>query len=625
MNILNKLNSKQKEAVTAAEGPILILAGAGSGKTRALTHRVAHLVSKGIGPENILAVTFTNKAAEEMRARIAILLKNSKFEIRNSNLFVGTFHSFGLRILRQEIRLLGYGKNFIVYDDDDAQSLAKEIMAELGLSTSQFKPAALLGAVSKAKSELMGFEDFSVQGSGFYQIQVRKFYEAYQRRLKRLNALDFDDLIMLPVKIFEADKNVLEKYQNRFRYILVDEYQDTNRAQYCLINLLAEKFRNLCVIGDPDQSIYTWRGADFRNILNFEKDYPDARIIKLEQNYRSTQNILSAASKIISKNAERKEKTLWTENPPGALIEAVQAPNERREAGFIVNKVRDLNRALGIGLGEMAVFYRTNAQSRAIEEACLVNNLPYRVIGGVKFYQRKEIKDVLAYLRLIQNPNDELSQKRITDVLGKRKFADFWNGRSELKAELLFPADLIKAVIKKTGYYDYLRQKFPSLTSEGEPEAESRIKNLKELTGLAKKYDIELNASEALSRFLSEVALMQDLDRHDSSVQKLNLMTLHSAKGLEFEAVFIAGLEEGLLPHSRANHSKNDFEEERRLCYVGLTRAKNYLWLLFAARRNIWGESGETVPSRFLAELPPQLINFSFADYDGDGPEIILE
>ncbi|OGD30220.1 hypothetical protein A2833_01805 [Candidatus Azambacteria bacterium RIFCSPHIGHO2_01_FULL_44_55] len=614
MEILKALNDKQREAVETKDGPVLILAGAGSGKTRALTHRIAYLIASGVSPDSILAVTFTNKAAEEMKKRVAKLL-DSRFIIHNSGLFIGTFHSFGLKILRNEIHHLGYKKNFAIYDEDDSLSLAKEILKDMNLSPDQFKPASMLNKISDAKNELIGPEEFEI-ASNFYQKQIKQFYDNYQNKLKTCNALDFDDLIRLPVKIFSGNESILEKYQNQYRYILVDEYQDTNHAQYRLINLLAQKNRNLCVIGDPDQSIYTWRGADFRNILNFEKDYPDAKVIMLEQNYRSTQNILNAAREIISKNIERKEKTLWTENPPGEIIEVVATRNERDEAEAIINKVTGLHNALKVGLDEMAIMYRTNAQSRVLEEACLYANIPYRVIGAVRFYQRREVKDILAFLRLLQNENDSESAKRITTVLGKRGFASFKSDYANLKddAKSLKPADVIKAVIKKIKYQDYLKQKFSGVAADGEPEYESRMRNLQELIGLAMKYDAEIQPEEALSNFLAEVALMQEPEKNDPNVKKLNLMTLHSAKGLEFEAVLIAGLEEGLFPHSRAAFSARELEEERRLCYVGITRAKRYLWLLFALKRSIWGSTAQTQPSRFLSELPSHLVNFRLYD-----------
>ena len=629
MKIFEGLNDKQIEAVKAIDGPVLILAGAGSGKTKTLTHRIAHLLSQGINPENILAVTFTNKAAEEMRIRVnKLLIENCKLSRcagsrqagKIENLFIGTFHSFGAKILREEIECLGYNKNFAIYDEDDSFSLAKDILGDMNLPRDRFKPGSFLNLASKIKSELEN--PASLGADDFYKKQFAAFYNLYGGRLRAANAVDFDDLITLPVKILESRPEILEKYQNQYKYILVDEYQDTNRAQYVLINLLAQKNKNLFVIGDPDQAIYGWRHADFRNILNFEKDYPNAKIVKLEQNYRSTQNILTAAHEIISKNIERKDKTLWTENSAGNLIEVVEANGEREEAEFILNKIAELNKNDEIGLDKIVVMYRTNAQSRVLEEACLYANLPYRVIGAVKFYQRKEIKDILAYLRLIQNPNDEICLKRIIGVIGKRAFisqnglfSDWENFRKQAPA--LPPTEIIKFVVKKSGYYGYLEKKFPDFGPDGELESESRIKNIKELIGLAGLHD-------NLNTFLTDVALMQQERGADNS-KKLNLMTLHSAKGLEFDAVFIAGAEENLMPHSRAAYSLEELEEERRLCYVGMTRAKKHLWLLFAKRRFLWGERKEAVPSRFIMELPPHLVNFRSLADGYNLPDIELE
>ncbi|HAJ44820.1 hypothetical protein A3K33_02085 [Candidatus Azambacteria bacterium RIFOXYC1_FULL_41_20] len=629
MKILEGLNERQKEAAMVVDGPVLILAGAGSGKTKTLTHRIAHLLSQGINPENILAVTFTNKAAEEMRIRVnKLLIENCKLSRcagsrqagKIENLFIGTFHSFGAKILREEIECLGYNKNFAIYDEDDSFSLAKDILGDMNLPRDRFKPGSFLNLASKIKSELEN--PASLGADDFYKKQFAAFYNLYGGRLRAANAVDFDDLITLPVKILESRPEILEKYQNQYKYILVDEYQDTNRAQYVLINLLAQKNKNLFVIGDPDQAIYGWRHADFRNILNFEKDYPNAKIVKLEQNYRSTQNILTAAHEIISKNIERKDKTLWTENSAGNLIEVVEANGEREEAEFILNKIAELNKNDEIGLDKIVVMYRTNAQSRVLEEACLYANLPYRVIGAVKFYQRKEIKDILAYLRLIQNPNDEICLKRIIGVIGKRAFisqnglfSDWENFRKQAPA--LPPTEIIKFVVKKSGYYGYLEKKFPDFGPDGELESESRIKNIKELIGLAGLHD-------NLNTFLTDVALMQQERGADNS-KKLNLMTLHSAKGLEFDAVFIAGAEENLMPHSRAAYSLEELEEERRLCYVGMTRAKKHLWLLFAKRRFLWGERKEAVPSRFIMELPPHLVNFRSLADGYNLPDIELE
>jgi len=630
MDIFDGLNDKQTEAVKVIEGPVLILAGAGSGKTKTLTHRIAYLISQGIEPENILAVTFTNKAAEEMQNRISqLLIANNQQRYKpyaiSHKLFIGTFHSFGAKILREEIDKLGYSKNFVIYDEDDSFGLAKNIAAELNFPKDKLKPATLLNIASKIKSELQEPGEILSGAGDYYQNKVLTFFEIYQKRLKAANAVDFDDLIMLPVHIFQKYPETLKKYQEIYKYILVDEYQDTNHAQYKFINLLTQKHKNLFAIGDPDQAIYGWRFADFRNILNFEKDYPEVKIVKLEQNYRSTQNILGASHEIISKNIERKEKKLWTKNPAGALIELVENGNEREEAEFIISKIIELNKNSDIDLNKIVVMYRTNAQSRVLEEACLYNNLPYRVIGAIKFYQRKEVKDILAFLRLIQNPDDEMALKRILGVLGKRGFTNFSDDFSELKesAKLIPPSEIIKAIVKKIRYYDYLSEKFPGVGPDGELESESRMRNVRELIGLAGKYDAE-EPHRALNELLTEAALMQENKKNETG-GKLNLMTLHSAKGLEFDAVFIAGCEEGLMPHSRSAFSLDELEEERRLCYVGMTRAKKHLWISFVKSRGLWGERNETMPSRFIMELPPHLVHFtSFAD-GYNLPEIELD
>ncbi|MBI2446314.1 MAG: UvrD-helicase domain-containing protein [Parcubacteria group bacterium] len=626
MNIFESLNDRQIEAVKTTEGPVLILAGAGSGKTKTLTHRIAYLLSQDIKPENILAVTFTNKAAEEMRNRIKKLLEIENLKLKIENLFVGTFHSFGVKVLRHEIEKLDYKNNFVIYDEDDVFSLAKSIRAELNFPQDKLKAGTLINIISKAKSELKDLEEIVADADELYRNRILRFNEIYKRRMFAANAVDFDDLIILPVKIFQKFPEILNRYQDQYKYILVDEYQDTNHSQYTLINLLSQEYKNIFAIGDPDQAIYGWRHADFRNILNFERDYPNAKVIKLEENYRSTQNILSAAHEIISKNVERKEKKLWTQNPAGNPIEVVEAGDERDEADFIISKIADLNKNLGVDLDKIVIVYRTNAQSRVLEEACLYANLPYRVIGAVKFYQRKEIKDILAYLRLILNPDDEISEKRIEGVMGKKKFADFKINLPELnkQTEFLPPAELIKNIIKKTNYYDYLNQKFSGIDSDGEPESESRIKNIRELIGLASKYDEAGETVLALSEFLAETVLMQE-NRNDNASRKLNLMTLHSAKGLEFDAVFIAGCEENLMPHSRSIYSLPELEEERRLCYVGLTRAKKYLWLTFVKSRGLWSERNEVLPSRFVMELPPHLVNFRSLADDFNVPEIELD
>lgn len=672
-NILLKLNPAQREAVETTEGAVLVIAGAGSGKTKALTHRVAYLIlKKGVQPRNILAVTFTNKAAQEMKERITHLLGGKKRDLP----VLGTFHSVCVRILRHEIEKIGYKKSFNIFDAQDQLALMKKVMKEMQINTDQFRPQAILGAISNAKNELIDAEAYAARVGSYYEEMVAKIYSAYQRRLREQDALDFDDILMLTVKIFQALPEVLEKYQNFFRYIMVDEYQDTNHAQYVLVNLLAKKHGNLCVVGDDWQGIYSWRGANIQNILDFEKDYPQAKIIKLEQNYRSTQNILDAAYGVISKNLNRKDKKIWTENKGGHLITSFEADNERDEAEFIISEIKKMMRkskdikcpsettkghlmstASGsYAFSDFVVLYRTNAQSRIIEEAMLRASMPYRIIGGLKFYQRKEVKDVVAYLRLIQNFNDEVALERIinepkrnigeatvkkwiglakenkldaisaglkigdlnkfpskTDqpkagkiqsrVLGTKlepiaKFCEFIKRMNESKDKLKL-TDLLEKVFRESGYERYLL--------DGTEEGQMRAENVRELLSVAKKYE-EYEGDEGLRLFLEEVALVADTDSIDQAKDAVHLMTLHSAKGLEFRVVFIAGLEEGILPHSRSLISQSEMEEERRLMYVGITRAKEKVYLLFTVERNIFGSTQVNASSRFLDDIPEHLI-----------------
>jgi DNA helicase II / ATP-dependent DNA helicase PcrA len=652
--ILEKLNPSQKLAVETTEGPVLIIAGAGSGKTRALTHRVAYLIrKKGINPRNILAVTFTNKAASEMKERIMKLLEDTKSPGSNPNIayyelpVLGTFHSVCVKILRREIEKIGYKSTFNIFDDQDQRALIKKTMRELEINLDQFKPQAILGAISKAKNELIDAEEYLAGIGGYWEEMVAKIYAVYQKKLKDQQALDFDDILMLTVVIFKTYPEVLAKYQNIFRYILVDEYQDTNYAQYMLVKLLSQKHKNICVVGDDWQGIYSWRGANIQNILDFEKDYPEARVIKLEQNYRSTQNILDAAYGVISKNINRKDKKIWTENKGGQLIASFEARDEKEEAEFIAEEVR---KSRDFKFSDFVVLYRTNAQSRTIEEGMLKHSIPYRIIGGVKFYQRKEIKDIIAYLRLIQNFSDEVSLERIInepkrgigeitlsnwliaakknnlnpmeagfkfEILNSKleigskpkirnskfdaiaNFSDFIKRMSETKEKLIL-TDFIQKVFTESGYEKSLL--------DGTEEGEMRLENVKELLTVAKKYD-EFKGEEALKLFLEEVALISDTDNIDQKKDAVHLMTLHSAKGLEFEVVFIAGLEEGMLPHSRSMLNPEEMEEERRLMYVGITRARKKVYLLFTGERNIFGSTQINAPSRFLDDIPPHLVN----------------
>jgi DNA helicase-2/ATP-dependent DNA helicase PcrA len=650
-DILEGLNDKQKEAVVKADGPLLIIAGAGSGKTKTLTHRVAYLIKNHkVRPNNILAVTFTNKAAGEMRERIVKILYPEVASTFRYSLYrnneqlptVGTFHAICSKILRSEIEILGYAKTFHIMDDQDQQVLMKRVLKELEIDATQFNPKALLGAISKAKNELIDAETFSNMAGGYYEDVAAKAYLRYQQNLRENNALDFDDIIMLTVKLFKDIPSVLEKYQNIFRYIMVDEYQDTNKAQYILINLLAKKHRNLCVVGDDWQSIYRFRGADIQNILNFEKDYPEATVIHLEQNYRSSQIILDAAYGVISKNINRKDKKLWTDRESGHLITSYEAEDERDEAEFVASEIK----RNGTPYSKYVVLYRTNAQSRAIEEMFLKRSIPYRIIGGIKFYQRREVKDLVAYLRVIANPTDTVSLERIInepkrnigDVTLKRwlevarelqvnpieagfklqnsdvkvqgtridsivKFCEFIQRMQEARNRVSL-SDLLEKVLRESGYENML-------LSDGS-EGEMRLENTRELISVAQKYDDDPEEyPDLLNSFLEEVALASDVDNIDQNQDSVHLMTMHSAKGLEFPTVFIVGLEEGVLPHSRSLLSYEEMEEERRLMYVGLTRAKEKIYLLYTRQRTLFGSTQMNSPSRFLDEIPEKLIEQS--------------
>jgi DNA helicase-2/ATP-dependent DNA helicase PcrA len=642
-NLLEKLNLSQKEAVETTQGPVLIIAGAGSGKTRALTHRVAYLIlEKNISPENILAVTFTNKAAEEMKKRVAELLEDTAGSLPH----IGTFHSICSRILRREIDKLGYAKNFSILDQQDQLALLKNICKELSLNSEQFRPQSAAETISKAKNELLGAEDFARQSTGPYEEIIAKIYNLYQKKMQAQSALDFDDLIMLTVKIFQNFPAVLEKYQQLFHYIMIDEYQDTNHAQYLLAKLLAQKHRQLCVVGDDWQGIYSWRGANIQNILDFEKDYPEAKVIKLEQNYRSTQNILDAAYGVISKNIRRKDKKIWTEQKGGQLLSSYEADDEKDEADFIATTIRGLLKPAGVSLNDFVVLYRTNAQSRMIEDSLLRFSLPYRIIGGVKFYQRKEIKDAIAYLRLIQNFNDELSLGRILDEstrgIGKITLQRWLNFSRAMQLDPIAAGEKIDAgaglppakilEIKKfcafilLGQVQSQEKKLSQLLEfvitqsgyeksllDGTQEGRARQENLRELLTVAQKYDSQIGAP-GLELFLEEVALSSDTDNISRDAEAIHLMTLHSAKGLEFRFVFIAGLEEGLFPHSRSFLSEAEMEEERRLMYVGITRAKEKVYLLFTRERNIFGSLQANPPSRFLDDIPEHLIEICDRD-----------
>ena len=635
--ILKNLNQAQKKAVTTTSGPLLILAGPGSGKTRVLTHRLAYLIKTGVSSANILAVTFTNKAADEMKNRVAKLVG------KTSGLFIGTFHAFCLKILRSEIEKLGYKKNFLIYDEDDQMSIIKKVIQELEINKDQFPPKKALSTISALKSEFIDFKAYDAQAKEYFEKTISKIYTAYQKGLKKNNALDFDDLIMLCVKLFEKFPAVLAKYQEKFKYILVDEYQDTDPIQYRLIGLLAQKYRNVCVVGDDAQSIYSFRNADFRNILNFEKDYPEAKIVTLDENYRSTQNILDAASKIISKNKYQKPKNLWTKNPNGPPISVVSTWDEKSEAELIAEKIKELLKK-GFSLRDFTVFYRINAQSRAIEEALIRSNIPYKLIGATKFYQRKEIKDLIAYLkfaaandlvsleRIINSPPRGIGEITFTKIkkLGlekasqqKPEIKNFLELTDKIKkaAEKKPLSEVLKFVLEQTDYKNYLKKNYgDNVLANDIPEDEARWQNIEELVNVAADYD-KIAPPQGLHEFLEKTALLSEADEINEKKDLVHLMTLHTAKGLEFSVVFIAGCEEGILPHSRSLINPLDIEEERRLFYVGITRSKSHLYCIFTQTRSNWGQKEANPPSRFLTEIPENLIVFE--EFKRQGKDLI--
>ncbi|MGE5559343.1 MAG: DNA helicase PcrA [Bacillota bacterium] len=633
--ILAGLNPAQQEAVTHLKGPLLILAGAGSGKTRVLTHRIAHLMSRGVPGGQILAVTFTNKAAEEMRQRVFSLIGE-----KIGDLWISTFHHACVRILRQEAPAVGFQKQFVIFDTDEQLGQVKQALKELNLDDGYFSPKAVLAEISKAKNELITADLYERRAADYFTRNVLEVYRLYQRRLAQQQAFDFDDLILQTVLLFRTNQGILEKYQDKFWYILIDEYQDTNHAQYQLVNLLAGKSRNLCVVGDDDQSIYGFRSADIRNILEFEKDYPEAKVIKLEQNYRSTKTILNAANEVIRHNRFRKTKRLWTENPGGEPVVLAASGSEKEEAWFIGGEIERLVLIRGLSFKDFAVLYRTNAQSRVLEEVFLNKGLPYRILAGLRFYDRKEIRDILAYLRLIYNPRDYASFRRIVNSprrgigeatvdkvasfvmehglgldegLGRLEeipsltgraagqlnaFGAMWNGwRSCAESESI--TALTSRVLDESGYVRQLEQ-------EGTVEAQSRLENLKEFFSVIRDFE-KNSAAPNLADFLEKVALVSDVDAYEAGTDAVVMMTLHTAKGLEFPVVFLAGMEEGLFPHGRSLFSEADLEEERRLCYVGITRAKNLLYLTYATIRTIYGKTDYTTVSRFIQDIPENL------------------
>ncbi|MEH7176757.1 DNA helicase PcrA [Neobacillus vireti] len=636
--LLNGLNPEQQNAVKATDGPLLLMAGAGSGKTRVLTHRIAYLiVEKRVNPYNILAITFTNKAAREMRERIGKVMGGAAEEI-----WISTFHSMCVRILRRDIDRMGFNRNFTILDTGDQQSVVKGILKDKNLDPKKYDPRAILGAISSAKNELIDPEEYAKTAGGYFEQTVSDVYTEYQKRLRKNQALDFDDLIMKTIQLFQRVPEVLEYYQRKFQYIHVDEYQDTNRAQYMLVKFLANRFKNLCVVGDSDQSIYRWRGADIANILSFEKDYPDAKVILLEQNYRSTKRILLAANKVIENNITRKAKNLWTENPEGNKLVYYRADSEQGEAQFVAGKIKELTRD-GKKLSDIAILYRTNAQSRVMEEVLLKSNIEYSIVGGTKFYDRKEIKDMLAYLRLISNPDDDISLQRIINVpkrgigsssidkmadfaamhdisifqaldsvellglspkitKGAREFRDLIKNYTQMQ-EFLSVTELVEEILDKSGYREMLK-------AEKSIEAQSRLENLDELLSVTKNFE-QVNEDKSLVAFLTDLALVADIDSLDDdgeAVDAVTLMTLHSAKGLEFPVVFLIGLEEGVFPHSRSLMEEAEMEEERRLAYVGITRAEQTLFITNAQMRTLFGRTNMNPASRFIKEIPEELL-----------------
>jgi DNA helicase-2/ATP-dependent DNA helicase PcrA len=638
MDVLAGLNPAQREAVETIEGPVLIVAGPGSGKTRVIAHRVAYLITVcGISPYRIVAVTFTNKAAREMKERIHSLLGQVV-----DGLTLGTFHATCVRILRTEAEHVGVDRSFVIYDDGDQLSLLKRALEQLGLDPKQYPPRGIASAIGSAKAKLLLPGEYRSLVGSYYEEVVARVYERYQELLSQSSALDFDDLIMRTVHLFRSHPEVLEKYQSRYLHVLIDEFQDTNRAQYVLSKQLAGRYRNICVVGDPDQSIYSWRHADLGHILDFEKDYPDVKVVYLEQNYRSTQNILEAADRVIAANQQRKQKELWTENDPGTLLTVVETYSEQDEAHFVVSEVEKLVAGGRWSSGDCAVMYRTNAQSRALEEAFIRYGFPYKLVGATRFYERREIRDVVAYLRLVHNPHDDLSLGRIINVpgrgIGQRTLAELGRWATDLglphydalkrladeeestpfaprsrqalerfvalleellaKSAEMNVAELFDLVLEKTGYRAYTMES---------ADGEERWENIMELRNVAAGYR-DLEPEDSLACFLEEVALVSDVDTLDEKVEAVTLITLHQAKGLEFPVVFIVGMEEGVLPHFKSIPYTDQMEEERRLCYVGITRAKEKVYLVYAQRRSLWGGRGSNPPSRFLLDIPPHLV-----------------
>ncbi len=625
MNLIDSLNDRQKEAVVNTDGPMLILAGAGSGKTKVLTTKVAYLIEeKNIDPNNILAITFTNKAAKEMKERIFKLEGNSAFYIQ-----ISTFHSFGLKILKENCELLGYEKNFTILDSDDSLSIIKKIMKELNIDANKYNPKAIKNVISNNKNEIIDPEKYSLYVNTDFDEIALEVYRKYEKSLKINNAVDFDDLLILPLKLFNNNPGVLQKYQEKYKYVFIDEYQDTNEPQYILSKMISAKYKNITVVGDADQAIFTWRGANYKNILNFEKDYKDAKVVLLEENYRSTKTILNAANNVIKNNKVRKEKNLWTQNEEGSKITYYKAFDEKDESNYVVNEIKKLIEK-GVNPKDICVLYRANAQSRTVEEAFLTSNISYNIVGSYAFYNRKEIKDLIAYLKLIYNNKDDVSllrvinypkrgignkaienlaiksnvlDKSLYEVIDSGKELEFKNMIEEIKKEEshLTLTELIDVVLDKSGMKK-------SLEDEKSIEADIRLENLEEFKSIAKAMEIN-EGIVSLEELLDKLALVSDVsEQKNDNEDKVTLMTMHAVKGLEYDYVFVVGVEEGLFPHSNSLESNDELEEERRLCYVAITRAKKKLYLINARSRILYGKVSSNVPSRFINEISDEYI-----------------
>ena len=622
---LENLNEQQRKAVETTEGPLLVLAGAGSGKTKVLTTRIAYMIKElGIDPYNILAITFTNKAAKEMKERIINLIGPSAYEMQ-----ISTFHSFGLSIIKENYDKLGYKKNFTIFDSDDSLTVVKRILKDMNLDPKQYNPRGIRSKISSAKNELVMPEEYEKFVTNEYEEVVYKVYKQYQKKLKTNNSLDFDDLLIMPIELFNKDKETLKRYQERFNYVLIDEYQDTNEAQYILTKMISAKYKNICVVGDENQSIYSFRGSNYRNILNFEKDYNNAKVIMLEENYRSTKNILDAANSVIKNNKQRKDKNLWTEKGEGVKIRYKRLIDEKDEAFFVKSKIKSLIEE-GVSEKDIAVLYRTNAQSRNIEEVMLSENIPYKVVGGFYFYQRREIKDLIAYLKLIHNSDDDISLQRIINVpkrkigiktvqkiqekaneqgtslfeaIDSSKELEFKQMIQEIisKKDSLSITELVEEILSKSGMRDEIK-------SEKTLDSEIRIENLEEFKSITKSFE-ERYGTIVLSEFLEEISLVADVEEYKNKTNVVTLMTVHSAKGLEFDYVFVVGMEETIFPHKNSLMDNEQLEEERRLCYVAITRAKKELYLLNAKRRTIFGLDTYSPKSRFIDEIDEKFID----------------